>query len=341
MGKTSSHKKMAMKNIYYSTFISGLSEVVEKSLKEFIKDVTIISIFDGLVVYKTASTAPEITALSFFNNSFFLLTYSNDNLDTLIGTTLHPAFSATPPKGIFYLKNTFRIIISKENELQHIEPSRLRKLEDNFSKKLRLNIDRANPDIEIWFLERSEGYSFCGIRLTKKPSTDKYLKKGELRPELAWLLCYLSEPKKNDIFLDPFAGYGSIAFARTTFPYSKIIAADNDQEKVHFLSGKKKKVEIQNWDVTKLPLKNNSIDKVVTDPPWGVFEKENVEELYEKFLIEFARVLKPKGIVVILTAQKELMGKLIKSNNDLFSLKEKYDVLVSGKKAGVYKFQKI
>ncbi len=343
MGKIGSHEKMAVTNTYYSTFISGLSDIIKRQAENF----KIKLVLDGLIIYETELKPEKIQTLPFFNNSFFLIEYLSgkaNNLEKLISNTENFIHKKVIPPDILIGKNSFRVIISKENELQHIAPLQLRKLENIFSKKLKLPVDRANPDIEVWFLERSEGYTFCGIRLTKKPSTDKYLQKGALRPELAWILCYLSEPKKTHIFLDPFAGHGSIPFACTNFPNTKIIASDNNTEKIALLKQKvkekNKKIEVQNWDATKLPLKNNSVDAIVTDPPWGIFEKENIEELYEKVFVEFARVLKPSGTFVILTAQKELMEKLIKKYNNLFLLKEKYDILVSGKKAGVYKLVK-
>ena len=48
------------------------------------------------------------------------------------------------------------------------------------------------------------------MRLTKHKAYEKILHKGELRPELSHILCSISEPDADDIFLDPFCGSGTI-----------------------------------------------------------------------------------------------------------------------------------
>lgn len=323
--------EMTNKYLYFSTFISGFSPVIEAALISYTKNTVITKKLDGLVVYVTESPPSHIITLPFFNNSFQLLQSANT-----LKPLLRQKFSQQAEtwwSGAISGEQTFRIIISKGNELISIQKQQLERLENIFSQTLRLKVDRANPDFEIWFLERSEGCAFCGIRLTKKPSTEKYLQKGELRPELAWLLCFLSEPSKTDIFLDPFAGYGSIPLARTQFPYKKIIASDKAISGK--IKAKSKIIETHIWDAIHLRLAEHSIDKIVTDPPWGMFKNENIESLYQKMFLEFARVLKPNGILVILTAQKELTEQLI-SENKAFLLQKKYSILVSGKKAGVY-----
>lgn len=326
-----------MKHTYFSTFITGFSDLIPEILDQQIKTPIIDYVLDGLVVYETESSVDVIVQLPFLNNSFSLITRieGNGGIDELITSVLHntPSLSKEPLRG-----KTFRIIASKENELQKITHMKLQKLEALFAKELGLTVDRANPDTEIWFLERSEGYSFCGIRLTKKPSADKYLKKGELRPELAWILTFLSEPKATDVFLDPFAGYGSIPFARTQFEAKTIIASDMNDSRYQ-IPDTKYPIQKESWNATKLPLEDNSIDKIVTDPPWGMFAETNVEELYKDMMQEFTRILKPSGILVILTAQKELLEELIAEDDQLQLIKH-YHILVSGKKSGVYKLQK-
>lgn len=54
-------------------------------------------------------------------------------------------------------------------------------------------------------------------------------------------------------------------------------------------------------------------------------------------LNSFYRVLNPNGVVVLLISEKELFKGLL----DKFNLLEKHDILVSGKKATVYKLKKL
>jgi len=88
-----------------------------------------------------------------------------------------------------------------------------------------------------------------------------------------------------------------------------------------------------------LPLTDNSINKIITDPPWGLFDKNiDLEHFYNKVLNELNRILIPKGLIVMLTAQKKIFENLINQSKS-FKLLEKYNILVSGKKASIYKLQ--
>jgi len=186
-----------------------------------------------------------------------------------------------------------------------------------------------------------------GFRLTKRPNYEKILEKGELYPELAHILCLISEPNASDVFLDPFSGHGSIPIARALgFPFKIVYASDNDKGLVKKLKTKKIRGNfvVGHWDATRLTnFENRSIDKIVTDPPWGLHSgtELNLERFYEDMLKEFIRILKKDGLLVLLTAQKELVELLLnKITNELILIK-RYDTLVSGKKAGAYKLRKI
>lgn len=332
-------------NTYFSTFISGLGDVVIPALVKKLSKFKVKLLLDGLIIYGTQSSDQEIKYTRFLNNSFFLLKLF-DNLkecsfekmaewilreQSLNQLTLSPKSS------------TFRIVFSKENQIVPVNSRLQGKLENHFSKLFKLKINRANPDIEIWFLWRNEGYGVIGVRLTNKSNYEKVLHKGELRPELAHLLCLMSEPDKDDIFLDPFAGSGAIPVERaTSFPYTKIIASDKDKQIFQKLQKRAGNLGLRiilgRYDALNLSsLTNESVTKIVTDPPWGFTKyKENIEEFYTKMLEEFIRVLKPDGLIVILIGQKELLEKLFAKFSNL-KLLNKYNVLVSGKKAGIYK----
>ena len=196
------------------------------------------------------------------------------------------------------------------------------------------------------FVARKDGHGFFGLRLTRHRDYKKTLHAGELRPELANLLCFLSEPKPDDVFLDPFAGYGAIPIERATaYPCRRIYAGDNDPDLMQVIKLKAnrfgKRFVVGQWDATNLSeFKDASVDKIVTDPPWGIYSKsEGLENLYLGLLKEQIRVLKPCGILVLLTANKELMGLCLLQVPEL-RIKKSYDILVSGKKATVYKFSR-
>lgn len=300
---------------YFSTFIPGLGEVVQQQLEQDLKDFRTTSPLDGLIVYESSSSPNEVKNLRYLNNSFLKLE----------SFSMHVPLNFQPAK-------TFRVIISRENEFVHIPNSKLEKFEATVKSAYHLQVDRTSPDIEFWKPTRKEGQELFGIRITKHPDRKKVLAKGQLRPELANLLCIISEPQASDTVLDPFAGSGAISAERALLPHKKILTGD--------ISGNGR--EISKMDATSLTgIEPEGIDKIITDPPWGISVGQDLdlENFYQKMLSEFYRVLKPRGIAVILIGKKELFENLLKKYESKFKSETKYDILVSGKKAGVFKIR--
>lgn len=343
---------------YLSTFISGLQEPVEFILKKYIPNVKVLNLLDGLIVYETETDAGKI-GFRCFNNSFLVMKQFSD----LGGNPMNSMFQiVADSKGleenisenIKDKAKSFRIIASRENKLVSVDKKLLELVEMRISKVKGLKIDRSKPDIEFWFLYRSERLGFFMMRLTKHKAYEKILHKGELRPELSHILCSISEPDADDIFLDPFCGYGSIPIERAlSFSYNMIFAIDRDREKIKNLRQKIKESKYKKMKRSFLAKSGDSlnldtfethfIDRIVTDPPWGLFKDVgmNIAEFYPLMLKEFYRVLKTRGIIVVVTAEKEeFENSILKFGNNM-ELEKKYNILVSGKKAAVYKIIKV
>ncbi len=342
-------------NIYLSTFISGLQKPVERLLKDNFGGLKIHLLLDGLVVYQTNEGVSKIQRLRFLNNTFLVLkkfdklprakeafeymlrSVSKLNLDITLKDFL--------PKA-----RTFRVVTSNENELISVDKKLLAQVENKIigSKGAKLKVDPHRPQVEFWFLRRSENIGFFLLRLTKNV-TNKKLHPGELRPELAYILCSLSEPDKSDIFLDPFAGYGSIPIERArSFPCNLIFVSDNNREFKQFIRERIKTKKVNKTIIPKVQdaldmqsFENAFITKIVTDPPWGLFEDiKDITSFYFSMVDEFLRVLKSGGIIVLLTARKDEFENVLSNYKNSIELQEKYDVLVSGKKAAIYKIRK-
>ncbi|MGB9707042.1 MAG: TRM11 family SAM-dependent methyltransferase, partial [Microgenomates group bacterium] len=155
------------------------------------------------------------------------------------------------------------------------------------------------------------------------------------------LLNVISDPKPTDTFLDPFVGSGAIPEARGRyFPCVKIIAIDRNPQTVRLAQKRLKRfpnAEVRKGDALNSGIPDNSIDVIVTDPPWGEFQRiSNPEDFYRKMLQEFKRILKPEGRAVILMGrnQEEPFEKILKEEG--LGIKERTPILVAGRKATVY-----
>lgn len=340
-------------NTYFATFITGTSELVQGQL-EMLKSVSILKVYDGLIIFRFPRSWKEIQNIRYFNNLFLLLASREDRKDgkNLVERLMQSAVQKgiKTPFGFREMirgKKSFKIFAAVENETVSINRSLLQRVENQIKRVsgLRLNIQR--PDLEFWFMARREGLGLFGLRLTKVRKENKQRKKGELRTELAHLLCLASELKPSDVICDPFAGHGAIVIERArSFPYQKIYASDIDKVLVQELQEKIKNIkniQVTQADALRLNLLDASIDKIITDPPWGEYrEIPNLERFYEGILKEFNRILKTNGIIVILIGAKETFeGVLQNIFSQTFVMNSKYDTLVSGKKAAVYKITRI
>lgn len=333
---------------YFSTFVSGMNDIAVDILKKIINDVRIIKIFDGAVLYETGAPF-ESNRLLCFNNSFAVLDFFYDNstnsveklMKKEISTKPHPNMLAAMQSNSKKQRN-FRIVTSDENNLIAVDAVLRSKTEQFIRSYSHLQLNRSKSDTEFWFLRRSEGITLFLKRLTKSREQVK----GSLHQELSYMLNYLAEPKKSDIFLDAFCGNGSIAKARASyFKARKIYAIDNDKFLIQSLIKSYIKnstsIEFQNIDIRLLEnnFPDGSIDKIIADPPWGLFIKEDVKALYIEMMNQFQKVLRSGGVLIVLTACKEDFRKLI-GNSSHFILVNECSILVSGKKAGVYKLRR-
>jgi len=338
---------------YYSSFIPGLSQPVQKALLDTLPQCTIKLVLDGLIAYETAAPPEVVRELPFVTNTFYVLkAFPHDEARPVKQMAIEVVSDRAlkirdlpPSKG----SKTFRVIPSLANQLQPLEGKIMQALEKRVAEQTKLRPDRSKPDYEFWLLQRSEGYGFFSARLSQHKSYDKILQKGELRPELANVLCRLSEPSPDEMFLDPFCGSGAIPIQRASFPARAIVASDIREEKIEGLKQRLKKLRLAEKIVVSCDdalalarYDSGSVQKIVTDPPWGLFEelKLPLAQFYEQMAEEFCRILAPQGNLVVVTAQTEAFeGSMQNSGRKLKTL-HRYNILLSGKKASVYVVQR-
>ena len=325
---------------YVSSFITGFQDVVKKDLVQRLPSCKIISIYDGLVLYQYAGNSRDLEKIIYFNNTFFVLKTWNGkglNFPSMVG--------AVSSEKKYYLinKGSFRVRFSQENQFAKVDKNIARRAEETVLQNSRLTLDRLSPTTEIWYSIRREGFAFCGQLITKREFTEKNLNKGELRPEIAYLISSFADIQKDDVILEPFCGYGSIPVQLVKkFHFSKLYASDIDNEKIS-MNGRKKQLknnpclDLRQADAFNLShIEDKSINLVITDPPWGFYEDiGDVKTFYKKMFASFDRILKDEGRMVILSARKEELEEVISELG--YKIEACLHTLVNGKKAGLYK----
>ncbi|MCR4948318.1 MAG: methyltransferase [Treponema sp.] len=327
---------------FVSSFITGFQSVVEADLTSRFKNLKILNLFDGLVHYRFDGDSRELEKILYFNNTFFVLKTMKGkglNFPSLIG-------AVCSGKNYFLInKGSFRVRFQNENQFTKVDKSLTRRAEEYVLQNSKLKVDRLSPTNEVWFSIRREGFAFCGELISKREFTEKNLNQGELRPEIAYLICCFADIQNNDTILEPFCGYGSIPVQLAKkFRFEKLYVSDLDSEKASQTAARKQlsapNIECCTADATILShIQDKSITLVITDPPWGYYEEmTDIEGFYKKMFFSFNRVLADGGRVVILSARKEELETSAAACG--FEIKKSLHTLVNGKKAGLYLLEK-
>lgn len=328
---------------FVSSFITGFQDVVRSDLEKRFPKIKILSVFDGLIYYQYDGNSHDLEKIIYFNNTFFVIK---------AWKTKNGQFSFNQMVGevskikSYYLisKGTFRCRFIQENQFAKVDKNIAKKAEEIVLHNSKLQIDRVSPSTEFWYSIRREGFAFCGQLISKREFTEKNLNQGELRPELAYLICSYADFDENDVVLEPFSGYGSIPVQLAKkFRFSKLFLSDLDEAKIENLK-EKKQLKAENVDVrccSAFELKHlddKSVGCIITDPPWGYFEEVgDITEFYKKMFTEFKRVLIDEKSIVILSARKAEIEKAAEEMN--VQILSSLNTLVNGKKASVYKMK--
>ncbi len=321
---------------YISTFTTGFSDLIPEALNNLLPGTKVLKVYDGLVNYLYNGKAENVQRVLIFNNSFLIIRkfHGKDcELTSMVKSII--SLNRLPIS-----RKTFRIRYSVNNQFVSMSKSYTRQIEEKICRLTNARLDRVAPQIEYWFIRRSENVGFFCRLLNKRKFTEKNLNKGELRPEFAYLMCMLGALDKSMIVMDPFAGYGAIAKqVNKSFHFNKMYVSDINPECVknlcHYFD-KEQKVEVALRDALDMEdIDDCTIDAIITDPPWGYYEQiDNIERFYVNMLKEFGRILNVSGYIIVLSARRnEFESAVIKQK---YRICKKYDTLVNGKKASVY-----
>ena len=349
---------------YYAVFIPGFEDEIASIIRERLSDVNIIKLVDGAVLFETGCTYDRLNFLC-FNNIFALIdilefgksTDKSGNGQTTNYPELHmkKALSGilknfSGQSSIIISDNnkkikSFRLMFLSENRPVSADEALKQKTENLIAHNSGLRLDRSNPDTEFWFLYRREGFSLFMKRLTNHRINEKSLHKGELSPQLAWLMCCLAELKYGETALDPFCGYGAIALAaRKHFPIKMMYASDNDPKCVKYAQSgtgsANTRAVVQKADFRSLSgLIPEKVDAVITDPPWGMYDTEiQLQDFYDEMIAVFSGLIRSSGRAVVLTAAALELESAI-NRTQYFKITKIISILVSGVKAKVFVLQ--
>lgn len=345
---------------YLVQCVSGMQEVVARQLlQEGFRALKFRLREEGLLVFEAAVPPGGLRALRYINNCFLVVKTlrARPHLDIearLTQLLRDRDWSEAARTKVKEQERTFRLMLSDENRLVAGDKRLRHHLALAVAQAAGLRLSPRGADAEFWVIRRRSGWAFLAKRITTRVQTERDLEKGELRPELAYLLCLMSEPDEADVFLDAFSGSGAIPRARTAWPYKLIFALDRDDAKVRAIrrataryagsrSRKGSRLIARVADARHLTMiGDGSIDKVVSDPPWGFFDQSEdfSYPFYRDVVRELVRVTKPGGIIILLLGDESLAERLVERFTPSLKCQSKPNILLSGRKAVVLKWMR-
>jgi 23S rRNA G2445 N2-methylase RlmL len=178
--------------------------------------------------------------------------------------------------------------------------------------------DDAEADLNVR-VSIEHDVAFVGVRLGECPLHRRAYKQshvpGSLKPPVAAALLALAGVEPGMRVLDPCCGAGTILIEAAL---GGAMAQGGDSD-VGVVSAARANalaagvtIDAQGWDAQALPVDDGSVDRVVSNLPWGreVRVGATLEVFYRRACAEMRRVLAPGGQIAVLTSLPRLVDFL-------------------------------
>lgn len=224
------------------------------------------------------------------------------------------------------------------------EARRIRTVVAGDLERVGFRIDTAGSALTAEVVPVS-GRWLLGIRVLRDAPGHRPLPAGgvpaSLNATLAAALVRLTRPDEHDRFLDPLCGAGTILRERAQAgPYARLLGGDRGERALALARANLEgtpRLALRRWEATRLPLPDASMDKAATNPPYGVRAGSHAanERLYPALLDELARVVRPEGLVAVVTGEKRLTTATLRAQR-AFAREDELSVETGGLRVAVY-----
>ncbi len=223
----------------------------------------------------------------------------------------------TVEKAGFDIEGTYSIRVKRIKEYSSIDTGSMEKRIGSIFFRRGARADLRNPAVRLRVLLTEDKSIFGRIVRSpdrsafelRKPHYKPFFYPGVLMPRVARALVNIAKPEKN--LLDPFCGTGGILVEAGLLGI-RVMGGDMQRK---LLLGARMNLDYYNidhslmyQDACKMALRDDSVDAVVTDPPYGrsaAIKAESLERLLSGSLGEIYRVLK-KGRRTVFISEREI-----------------------------------
>jgi 23S rRNA G2445 N2-methylase RlmL len=292
----------------------------------------------GVIVFRVAEVDASLLRLRTTEDVFLLawgtdqLSYRSDAPEQIRRWTRREAnwanlfrvFEHAVPRS--RLKPTYRLVAQMTGEHGFRRKDARDALAEGLAGKLPPGWRYAeeNAAVEIW-LTIHGATAVCGLRLSDRTMRHRTYKTehlpASLRPTVAAAMVRLAEIHSGDRVLDPMCGAGTIlgealyvlrprhrrGSGEEADAIPLVWGGDMDFNSLHAARANLARlgpVFLARWDARRLPLADVSMDRIVSNPPFGkqLSRPQDIAPLYRSMVLEYDRVLRPGGRGVLLVA---------------------------------------
>lgn len=216
------------------------------------------------------------------------------------------------PKG----KPTYRLITQMEGTHGYRRMDAGRALAEGLAGVFPASWKQAqeNAAVEVW-LTIHGCTAVCGLRLSDRSMRHRPYKlehrPASLRPSVAAAMVRLAGAAPGDLVVDPMCGAGTLLAEQAELARQRgagrvrIMGGDVETSAVRAAAANLRGFRpelLARWDARRLPLAKASVDRVVTNPPFGhkLGTPAELGQLYQRVVADCDRTLKAGGRAVLL-----------------------------------------
>ena len=344
--------------LYSITVSAGLENIAREELSERFGNTKHLKILERKpqrLIFQYTGNPRELLSLRTAEHLFLILkrmpnmTRSRSSLAALSGSLTRFNFKETyeccRQVGINIRKRTLFRVTSRLSGKRNFRRIDLQRVIEQALLARGWHLSPGRSALDVWAeVHGDDGYisvKLSGNDMAQRPYKQAHIP-ASLKPTVAYSMVRLSRPHPTDVFLDAMCGAGTILLERALMGrYDYLIGGDVSTDALNAtvanFGRKHQPRQFFQWDARKLPLQRDTVDKIVCNLPFGetTGNLPQLTNLYRYTLREFARVLKPRGRMVLLTSQRKTLDDELQHLRFL-NARQRFTVDVRGKKAWIY-----